>query len=212
MLAGIYSDLRMLIGRLTGPRANLLDNLDAAISSRASAASYTDARASKLDNLDQAVSAVKGWRFMLFVADGTWHCPAANTPVFVVAIGGGESGLEDGVHSAGGASSFGSIVTASGGDSSSQIGYAAGQPGTPDAIVGGQTYSYARNGSGGTGFFGIGHGGPGVAGGVGGYSGAVATYSGLVSADQTVTVGAGSAAVTVMSKGCDGAVGVWWKE
>jgi hypothetical protein len=61
-LSTAQTDLTTLTGRLTSTRAGLLDNLDAAITSRApsstavSNADYTSARATKLDNLDATVS------------------------------------------------------------------------------------------------------------------------------------------------------------
>lgn len=61
-VASVQADTTTLTGRLTAGRAVNLDNLDAAISTRAAAATavsnvdYSSARAANLDNLDAAVS------------------------------------------------------------------------------------------------------------------------------------------------------------
>jgi hypothetical protein len=55
-LSALNTDLDTLLARLTDARAAKLDNLDATVSSRASATDYTAARAAKLDNLDALIS------------------------------------------------------------------------------------------------------------------------------------------------------------
>ena len=59
-MSGILNmgSLRTLLDRLTSARAIKLDNLDATITSRASATHYTSTRAAKLDNLDAAISGI----------------------------------------------------------------------------------------------------------------------------------------------------------
>ena len=62
MLAPIFNAVQTVLARLTAARATKLDNLDAAVSTRAPSstaltnATWTDARAGKVDNLDAAVS------------------------------------------------------------------------------------------------------------------------------------------------------------
>jgi hypothetical protein len=62
LLMGVTGRLKTLVDRLTSGRAANLDNLDAAVTTRAAAstalstASWTSGRAANLDNLDAAVS------------------------------------------------------------------------------------------------------------------------------------------------------------
>jgi len=56
LLANAISQINTLKSRLTVARATKLDNLDALISSRASATDYTPSRAAKLDEMDVAIS------------------------------------------------------------------------------------------------------------------------------------------------------------
>lgn len=153
----------------------------------------------------------KSSKVQVFVASGTWTCPAANTWVSVVAIGGGGGGLG----SNGGASSFGSLAVAAGG-SGSLPSSGTGGAGGPGYNRGGRGNYVLANaspvaGAAGIGFLGIGSGGGGTSSGSessgGGGSGYVATYAGVVSANQTVTVGA--AGDTTSSTG---AVIVYWLE
>lgn len=55
-LKGIPGKLTTFMNYLTSTRAAKLDQLDAAMSSRAAAADYTAGRAAKIDNLDAAVT------------------------------------------------------------------------------------------------------------------------------------------------------------
>ena len=167
-----------------------------------------------------------GSKFQIFTSSGTWVCPVANTKVHVLCIGGGgRGGFVGGGTTTAGTSSFGVLVTATGGvsgDPASGVtggyggsGYCSGKSGT-DSIA---TYQIGAGGEGGKGAFGFGSGGHGaeptatsVGGSGGGGSGFIKTYSGTVSTNQTVTVGAGTASAASRStSGSDGAVLVWWE-
>lgn len=149
-----------------------------------------------------------GQKVQIFTTSGVWSCPTPNTKVHVLAIGGGGTGFNYPPGSAGsngGSSSFGALLSATGGsaaiDRTGALGFNVGQGG-----IGG--------GLGGVGLYGFGSGGNGVhydtsyvAG--GGGSGYVNTYSGTVSTDQVVTVGAGGG--SGVNRGGSGAVIVWWE-
>ena len=57
-LMGVPGKLKTLLDRLTSTRATALDNLDAAISTRASASVWTGALATELDGLAPAIAAI----------------------------------------------------------------------------------------------------------------------------------------------------------
>lgn len=57
-LMGVPGRLKTLLDRLTSTRATALDNLDAAISTRASASVWTGALATELDGLAPAIAAI----------------------------------------------------------------------------------------------------------------------------------------------------------
>lgn len=57
-LMGVPGKLKTLLDRLTATRAGYLDNLDAAISTRASASVWTSGLASELDGLAPAIAAI----------------------------------------------------------------------------------------------------------------------------------------------------------
>lgn len=151
-----------------------------------------------------------GQKVQIFTTSGVWSCPTPNTKVHVLAIGGGGTGYNyttGSAGSAGGSSSFGALLSATGGsaaiDRTGALGFNVGQSG----FNGG-------GGQGGVGLYGFGNGGNGIhydvsyAGGGGG-SGYVSTYSGVVSTDQVVTVGAGGG--SGVNRGGSGAVIVWWE-
>ncbi len=79
-LASVQTDTTTLTGRLTSTRAGLIDNLDAAVTTRAAAstavsnADLTSLRAAKLDNLDAAVTTCAS---STAVADIQTRLPAA---------------------------------------------------------------------------------------------------------------------------------------
>lgn len=168
-----------------------------------------------------------GSKFQIFTSSGTWVCPAANTKVHVLCIGGGgRGGFAGGGITIAGTSSFGALVIATGGVSGSPAsgvtgggggtsGYCSGKSGT-NSIA---TYQIGTGGKGGEGAFGFGSGGNGaesdstyVGGSGGGASGFIETYSGTVSTNQTVTIGAGTAvAASRSTSGSNGAVLVWWE-
>ena len=173
------------------------------------------------------------WRERIYHQPGihTWSAPPGGAEVEVIVIGGGGAGQDQSSNSSlqdGGASSFGSFVTANGGqsgkDSSSGYvggaGYDKGSDGYPS------TYNYGPS-KGGRGFMGIGAGGRGADKvssasyvqnnrGAGGGSGYVTTYTGKVRGDQTVTVGAGASSggngPGYGQSGMPGAVIVRWRE
>jgi hypothetical protein len=57
-LMGVPGKLKTLLDRLTATRAGYLDNLDAAISTRASASVWTSGLATELGGLDTAIAAI----------------------------------------------------------------------------------------------------------------------------------------------------------
>lgn len=157
-----------------------------------------------------------GQKVQLFTTSGVWVCPSPNTKVHVLAIGGGGQGTDlISGGSAGGSSSFGALLSVSGGSGAvsqaGALGFNIGQSGfngSPSSGVGGQ------GGQGAAGLYGFGNGGnggfqAGYLGGGGGGSGYVNTYSGTVSTDQVVTVGAGGG--SGLLRGGSGAVIVWWE-
>lgn len=166
-----------------------------------------------------------GMKQQMFIANGTWTCPAPNTKVFVICIGGGgEGGQFVGTPAAGGSSSFGSLVTATGGargggptgqyGGAGGAGYNNGQRGQTSVV----TYQMGQGGRGAPGLFNIGNGGEGESstnsnGGAagGGGSGNVSVYSGVVSTDQVIVVGQGGSALSAPYKGYGGAVIVYWE-
>lgn len=152
-----------------------------------------------------------GQKVQIFTTSGVWSCPTPNTKVHVLAIGGGGTGCNFTTGSDGGSSSFGALLSATGGsaaiDNTGALGFNVGQSG----FFGGGT---GTGGRGGGGLYGFGSGGNGIhsstlgsAG--GGGSGYVSTYSGAVSTDQVVTVGAGGG--SGVNRGGSGAVIVWWE-
>ena len=132
-----------------------------------------------------------GQKFQLFVESGTWTAPTNGATVNVIVVGGGDS-AGPGART-GGASSFGSLVSASGGAGQEGVGY----------------------GTNGYGLFNFGDGGTGDYNDTpnGGDAGEIKIYSGTVTTDQTVTIGAGGlASDDSATDGNDGAVFVWWEE
>ena len=157
-----------------------------------------------------------GQKVQLFTTSGVWVCPSPNTKVHVLAIGGGGQGTDfTSGGSAGGSSSFGALLSVSGGsgavDNSGALGFNIGQSGFRGSSSAG---ILGQGGQGAPGLYGFGNGGNGVAVlsnyvGGGGGSGYVSTYSGTVSTDQVVTVGAGGG--SGLLRGGSGAVIVWWE-
>ena len=135
-------------------------------------------------------------KFQLFVESGTWTAPETGARVTVIAVGGGNACDSNVPGEVGETTSFGSLVSASGG--------------------GGQ--SGAEHGKKGCGLMGFGDGGESNRVGYtpsGGDAGEVDTYSGTVTTDQTVTIGAGGERdplYNYIKSGRDGAVFVWWEE
>ena len=159
---------KTLIDRLTATRAANLDNLDAAITTRAASstalsnATWTNARAVKLDNLDAAVSTVGKspvYYAELITSNTTWNRPAdiVNNLVLVTAIGGGGgAGLTDGGDGAWGGGSgewcrrryltAGATVSIVIGAGGAGAGAAAGSDGT-DTTVGAWTFTGGKGGA-----------------------------------------------------------------
>lgn len=156
-----------------------------------------------------------GQKVQLFTTSGVWVCPSPNTKVHVLTIGGGGQGTDlISGGSTGGSSSFGALLSVSGGsgavNNAGALGFNIGQSGftgSPSAGIIGQ------GGQGAPGLYGFGNGGNGStyssSAGGGGGSGYVNTYSGTVSTDQVVTVGAGGG--SGLLRGGSGAVIVWWE-
>lgn len=162
--------------------------------------------------------------FQLFIESGTWTCPAPNTEVFIVAVGGGERGWgatgQSVSEHAGADTIVGAVLTAKGGNTTAVYGRSPGQQGSVAGYIGGQDYSVPLGGKGGSGVLGFGEGGFGqtsVGGaanqsGAGGFSGEVKTYKGTVSANLAITVGAGGRTnASDALAGTSGAVFIWWK-
>ena len=158
----------------------------------------TSARAAKLANLDAPLSGLSVtasvWKQRIYTVTDTWTCPAANTPVHVIAIGGG---MDQYKSADGGDSSFGgTLVTAQGCRHSSA---ASGSPrhGAGYPVMGHGCSAYRPM-----------------------YLSSdhrelpqIAVYTGTVSADQAVVVGAGAFPTGGNSApGQDGAVIVYWQE
>lgn len=148
----------------------------------------------------------RGMKFRVFTESGEWICPGPDTPVYVIAVGGGSGGIFTGGSYAstsdpGGDSAFGGFITATGGAS------VTGRAGTSGVFTPVDT-----------GYFGFGSGGAGAVS-TGQYEttrgkkGSMAEGYFVVSDDQPVTVGAGSPCVgsPVFSAG-DGVVIVFWWE
>lgn len=223
LLAPIYSLLNpiqslatTLVSRLTAGRASALDYLDAAISTRAVAstalsnANWTNTRAGLLDNLtrlDATISGIGGLKCRLFTSGTTWTSPASAVSAMVIAVGGGGGGCyinssgDVMAGTAGGDTSFGTLVTAVGGAGGGST------PGTGAGYVRGgfafNDYSAyvtcAVSGPATPGFLGIGYGGSALTTRAdndskawSGNSGAVATYFGTIAANTSITVTVGS--------------------
>ncbi len=101
-LLGLPGKVKTLVDRLTSTRATNLDNLDAAITTRAAASTalssttWTGARAGYLDLLNTHLDANTGiiqQKFQLLTSGTTWTRPAGivGTTVLVSAIAAGES-------------------------------------------------------------------------------------------------------------------------
>lgn len=87
-VASVQTDTTTLTGRLTAGRAASLDDLDAAVSSRAPAATavstadYSSVRAAKLDQLDVAISTRASAAAVAAVAAQVWAVVSEGTEVF----------------------------------------------------------------------------------------------------------------------------------
>lgn len=101
-LLGLPGKVKTLLDRLTATRAGYLDNLDAAVTTRApsstalSSATWTSARAGYLDKINTYLDANTGKTkkmFQLITSGSSWTRPAGivGTTVYVSAIAGGES-------------------------------------------------------------------------------------------------------------------------
>ena len=101
-LLGLPGKVKTLLDRLTATRAGYLDNLDAAVTTRApastalSSATYTSARAGYLDKINTFLDADTGImvpKFQLITSGTSWTRPAGiiGNLVYVSAIAGGES-------------------------------------------------------------------------------------------------------------------------
>jgi len=163
---------------------------------------FTDERISQLDHIP-ALTKQRTMMMRIYIESGEWHCPGPNTPVFVLAIGGGSGGVTThNASQAGGASSFGQLITAAGGAA------------VPGFSTSGNATSYPCSIDAGP--FGFGNGGYGMHQGVrgSGKKGQTVTFFGMVSADQPVTIGQGGQNYNNNegNRGGNGAVLIFWWE
>ncbi len=107
--------LLTLLARLTNARATKIDNIDATVSSRATASALTtvdtvvDAIKTKVDlNLDAKISEIEGgsggnsFKSQAFSSSGTWTRPTGVERVSLILVGAGQAGESDSSDSDGG--------------------------------------------------------------------------------------------------------------
>lgn len=87
MLLGLASKINTLLDRLTATRAGYLDNLDATVTSRASAATWTSALATKLNTY-----AGYGAQVKVYTASGSFVVPTGVEQLLISGCGGGGGG------------------------------------------------------------------------------------------------------------------------
>jgi len=168
----------------------------------------TQAELTKVSGDTSALLSRRTMRFRIFTESGEWECPAPDTPVFVLAIGGGGGGVYFGSNlssTPGGESRFGTLATAAGG--ASVRANAGGN--SNDAFLPGEPGPFGF-GNGGSGVASVSLGNPTAR----GRKGKTATFFGTVSDDQPVIVGLGALSVGAGEGygGGNGAVFVFWWE
>lgn len=154
MLLGLASKLNTVLSRLTATRAGYLDRLDATISSRAAASSWTPALAAKLDG---ATFASRG-EVISAAGSGSWTVPDTVSMVLVTLCGGGGSGCARSLNStpnlsggAGGGVIYRMPMRVTPGGA---VSYAVGAGGASVSVVANGS-NYAAGNAGGTTTFGV---------------------------------------------------------